>query len=53
MLLQTPVIHEALGYTGIFLVAGACGVVGVINNCFVPDNLSPEKRQEKFLKEPI
>ena len=50
---QTPVIHQALGYTGIFLVAGACGVVGVINNCFVPDDLSSQKKKEKSLKQPV
>ena len=52
-LLQIPVIHLGLGYNGIFLVAGACGVIGVINNCFVPKDLSLQKQKQKCLKEPI
>ena len=40
---QVPVIYAALGYTGMFLLAGAVGVTGVINNVFLPSELSPAK----------
>ena len=38
---QVSVIYAALGYTGMFLLAGAIGVIGVINNLFLPSELSP------------
>ena len=37
---QVSVIYAALGYTGMFLLAGAIGVIGVINNLFLPSELS-------------
>ena len=33
---QVPVIHAALGYTGMFLVAGGCGVMGLLVVAWVP-----------------
>ena len=37
---QVPVIYAALGYTGMFLLAGLVGVLGFINNFFLPRDLS-------------
>jgi len=41
---QVHVIYAALGYTGMFLLAGAFGVIGVINNVFLPRELSPAQQ---------
>ena len=38
---QVSVIYAALGYTGMFLLAGAFGVMGVVNNVFLPGDLRP------------
>ena len=38
---QVSVIYAALGYTGMFLLAGAFGVMGVLNNVFLPADLRP------------
>ena len=37
---KVPFFHAALGYTGMFLVAGACGVVGICVACCLPCHLS-------------
>ena len=38
---QVSVIYAVLGYTGMFLLAGAFGVMGVVNNIFLPGDLRP------------
>ena len=39
---QVTVIYDVLGYNGMFLLAGAFGVVGVVNNVFIPSDLTSE-----------
>ena len=36
---QVPLVHAALGYNGIFLVAGGCGVAGLLVVACLPKNL--------------
>jgi len=40
---QVTVIYAALGYTGMFLLAGAFGLIGVLNNLFLPTQFSSTK----------
>ena len=40
IVVQVPLIHAALGYTGMFLVAGACGVMGLMVVSWAPTRLS-------------
>jgi len=39
-LTKVPVIHAALGYNGMFLAAGGCGVLGLLVVAFVPQHLT-------------
>ena len=39
MMTQIPVIYDSLGYTGMFLVTGGLGVIGVLITCFLPQQI--------------
>ena len=43
---QVPVFHEGLGYTGVFLLAGACGVVGILTSCCLPRTFNPTTQKD-------
>ena len=47
---QVTVIYDVLGYNGMFLLAGVFGVVGVVNNVFIPGDLRPAiGRENKYI----
>ena len=43
---QVPVFHAGLGYTGVFLLAGACGVVGILTSCCLPRTFNPTTQKD-------
>ena len=43
---KIPVFESFLGYTGMFLVAGGFGIIGLLVVCFIPRNLSTSKSIE-------
>ena len=43
---KIPVFESFLGYTGMFLVAGGFGIIGLLVVCFIPGNLSTNKSIE-------
>jgi len=47
-LTKISVIHSLLGYTGMFLVAGGFGVLGLIAMGLAPRHLSSEKQRHRF-----
>jgi len=46
MLTKVPIVHAALGYNGIFLVAGGCGVLGLLIVACLPRNLSSTAQKQ-------
>ena len=47
---KVPIIADELGYTGMFLVAGGCGLIGIIAVCFLPRHLSNTTSDQKPTK---
>ena len=47
---KVPIIADELGYTGMFLVAGGCGLIGIVAVSFLPRQLS--KRNSESVQKP-
>ena len=40
LITKVPVFHALLGYTGMFILSGVFGILGVLAACFLPRRLS-------------
>jgi len=48
---QIPALFAVMGYSGMFVMAGVFGLLGILVTCFMPQDISYERKNKRALEE--